>query len=75
MANETTEASDLDGTPLLTVTVKDQTVTIEKADYDFLIKAGVSSNWSLSNCKYVTAIKDGRRDYIARMFCMCARVN
>lgn len=73
MANETTEASDLDGTPLLMVSVRDVKVTIEKADYGFLIKAGVSPNWSLSNGKYVTAIKDGRRDYVARMICMCAK--
>lgn len=72
MANETREASDLDGTPLIMVTVRDVEVTIEKADYEFLIKNGVSPAWALSNGKYVTALKDGRREYVARMLCMCS---
>lgn len=70
---ETEYISDLDGTAIALVPVgkQDAICTIAKADHDFLIKSGVSPNWAVSNSKYVTAIRDGKRDYIARMVCMC----
>lgn len=65
-------ASDLDGTALVRVPVgtQDATCTIERADYDFLIKNGLSPHWGVSNGKYVSAIKNGKREYVARLMCM-----
>lgn len=67
-------ATDLDGTALVVVPVGTQEATckIERTDYDFLIKNGLSPHWGVSNGKYVSAIKDGSREYVARLMCVAS---
>lgn len=66
-------ASDLDGTELVLVPLAatGKEATIEKSDYEFLVKLGVGQNWSLSGNGYVGAHFDSSRDYVARILMGC----
>ena len=66
---QTRNVLDYDGTELVIVPLGSTALeaTIEKEDYEFLLKLGASPNFAISAKQYVTVGIGGGREYVARL--------